>query len=142
MLWACVMDFGGQWYQSLPLTELAYNKNYHSSIQVAPFEALYWDSISLDQNLSFGEKPIAILDRQTRQLSSKHIDSVKVQWRHRSIEEVMWEVESDKRRRYPQLFTLLEMVGVVPDVNGVFGDFDPFELRNLDMVDLGQHYEF
>ncbi|XP_015161076.1 uncharacterized protein [Solanum tuberosum] len=41
MLRACVMDFGGQWDQYLPLTEFAYNNSYHSSIQMAPFEALY-----------------------------------------------------------------------------------------------------
>ncbi|XP_049406129.1 uncharacterized protein LOC125869726 [Solanum stenotomum] len=41
MLRACVMDFGGQWDQFLPLAEFAYNNSYHSSIQMAPFEALY-----------------------------------------------------------------------------------------------------
>ncbi|WMV38025.1 hypothetical protein MTR67_031410 [Solanum verrucosum] len=41
MLRACVMDFGGQWDQHLPLAEFAYNNSYHSSIQMAPFEALY-----------------------------------------------------------------------------------------------------
>ncbi|WMV08046.1 hypothetical protein MTR67_001431 [Solanum verrucosum] len=41
MLRACVMDFGGQWDQYLPLAEFAYNNSYHSSIQMAPFEALY-----------------------------------------------------------------------------------------------------
>ncbi|KAH0643764.1 hypothetical protein KY290_035213 [Solanum tuberosum] len=35
------MDFGGQWDQFLPLAEFAYNNSYHSSIQMAPFEALY-----------------------------------------------------------------------------------------------------
>ncbi|KAH0730058.1 hypothetical protein KY289_001246 [Solanum tuberosum] len=41
MLWDCVMDFGGQWDQFLPLAEFAYNNSYHSSIQMALFEALY-----------------------------------------------------------------------------------------------------
>ncbi|WMV08210.1 hypothetical protein MTR67_001595 [Solanum verrucosum] len=41
MLRACVMDFGGQWDQFLPLVEFAYNNSYHFSIQMAPFEALY-----------------------------------------------------------------------------------------------------
>ena len=38
---ASVIDFGGQWDQHLPLIEFAYNNSYHSSIQMAPFEALY-----------------------------------------------------------------------------------------------------
>ncbi|XP_069145670.1 uncharacterized protein [Solanum lycopersicum] len=41
MLRACVIDFGGQWDQFLPLAEFAYNNSYHSSIGMAPFEALY-----------------------------------------------------------------------------------------------------
>ncbi|WMV52715.1 hypothetical protein MTR67_046100 [Solanum verrucosum] len=41
MLRACVMDFGGQWDQFLPLAEFAYNNSYRSSIQMASFEALY-----------------------------------------------------------------------------------------------------
>ena len=41
MLRACVIDFGGQWDQFLPLAKFAYNNSYHSSIEMAPFEALY-----------------------------------------------------------------------------------------------------
>ncbi|MCF8704106.1 hypothetical protein L3055_11270, partial [Corynebacterium sp. MC-02] len=41
MLRACVIDFGTRWDQHLPLAEFAYNNSYHSSIQMAPFEALY-----------------------------------------------------------------------------------------------------
>ncbi|GKE63703.1 putative reverse transcriptase domain-containing protein [Tanacetum coccineum] len=41
MLRACVIDFGGSWDVHLPLVEFSYNNSYHSSIQCAPFEALY-----------------------------------------------------------------------------------------------------
>ncbi|KAM0009708.1 putative nucleotidyltransferase, Ribonuclease H [Helianthus debilis subsp. tardiflorus] len=41
MLRACVIDFGGNWDSHLPLIEFSYNKSYHSSIETAPFEALY-----------------------------------------------------------------------------------------------------
>ncbi|WMV46183.1 hypothetical protein MTR67_039571 [Solanum verrucosum] len=41
MLRACVMDFGGQWDQYLPLAEFAYNNSYYSSIQMALFEDLF-----------------------------------------------------------------------------------------------------
>ncbi|XP_070034656.1 uncharacterized protein [Nicotiana tomentosiformis] len=41
MLWACVIDFKGSWDDHLPLIEFAYNNSYHSSIQMAPYEALY-----------------------------------------------------------------------------------------------------
>ncbi|GJY50024.1 putative reverse transcriptase domain-containing protein [Tanacetum coccineum] len=41
MLRACIIDFGGNWDVHLPLAEFSYNNSYHSSIQCAPFEALY-----------------------------------------------------------------------------------------------------
>ncbi|KAD3336352.1 hypothetical protein E3N88_31871 [Mikania micrantha] len=41
MLRACVIDFRGRWDDHLPLMEFSYNNSYHSSIQTAPFEALY-----------------------------------------------------------------------------------------------------
>ncbi|XP_070031854.1 uncharacterized protein [Nicotiana tomentosiformis] len=34
-------DFKGSWDDYLPLVEFAYNNSYHSSIQMAPYEALY-----------------------------------------------------------------------------------------------------
>ena len=48
------MDLGGSWNNHLPLVEFAYNNSYHSSIEMAPYEALYerkcrsplcWDEI-------------------------------------------------------------------------------------------------
>ncbi|WMV32246.1 hypothetical protein MTR67_025631 [Solanum verrucosum] len=41
MLRACVIDFGGHWDKFLPLCEFSYNNSYHSSIDMALFEALY-----------------------------------------------------------------------------------------------------
>ena len=41
MLRACVIEFGGQWDSFLPLAEFSYNNSYHSSIDMALFEALY-----------------------------------------------------------------------------------------------------
>ena len=41
MLRACVIDFGGNWDDHLPLIEFSYNNSYHTSINAAPFDALY-----------------------------------------------------------------------------------------------------
>ncbi|XP_070005375.1 uncharacterized protein [Nicotiana sylvestris] len=203
MLRACVIDFGGHWDDQLPLAEFAYNNSYQSSIQIAPFEALYgrkchspvgWfepgeaqllgpdlvqqalekvalirerlrtaqsrqksyadkrvrdlefmkgekvflkvspmkgvmrfgrkgklsprryvrddshkiqpEDVELDENLTYEEGPISILDRQMRQLRSKKIASVKVLWRNHPTEEATWEFEADMRSKYPQLFEM------------------------------------
>ncbi|KAL3360868.1 hypothetical protein AABB24_014021 [Solanum stoloniferum] len=41
MLRACVIDFKGNWDDHRPLIEFVYNNSYHSSIQMASYEALY-----------------------------------------------------------------------------------------------------
>ena len=41
MLRACATEFKGSWDGHFPLIEFVYNNSYHSSIQMAPFEALY-----------------------------------------------------------------------------------------------------
>ncbi|XP_068304298.1 uncharacterized protein [Pyrus communis] len=44
MLRSSVLQFGDAWHQRLDLMKFAYNNNYHSSIGMAPFEALYGKS--------------------------------------------------------------------------------------------------
>lgn len=41
MLRSCALDLRGSWEEHLPLVEFAYNNSYHSSIGMAPYEALY-----------------------------------------------------------------------------------------------------
>ena len=41
MLRACVIEFQDTWDKYIPLIEFAYNNQYHSSIGMAPYEALY-----------------------------------------------------------------------------------------------------
>ncbi|KAK6160893.1 hypothetical protein DH2020_004274 [Rehmannia glutinosa] len=41
MLRACTLDFQGSWDSHLPSTEFAYNNNYHATIGIAPYDALY-----------------------------------------------------------------------------------------------------
>ena len=59
----------------------------------------------LDENLSYEEEPVAILDRKVRKLMSREIASIKVQWKNRLVEEATWEKEADMREKYPHLFT-------------------------------------
>ena len=64
-----------------------------------------WDSVLLDENLSYEEEPVAILGREVRKFRSREIASIKVQWRNRPVEEATWEKEADMQERYPHLFT-------------------------------------
>ena len=64
-----------------------------------------WDSVLLDDNLSYEEEPVAILDREVRKLRSREIAFIKVQWKNRPVEESTLEKEADMQERYPHLFT-------------------------------------
>ena len=50
---------------------------YHADLS----HVLDFNTIHLDNNLGYEEEPVAIVDRQVRQLRSKKISAVKVQWR-------------------------------------------------------------
>ncbi|GAB2290451.1 hypothetical protein Dimus_038102 [Dionaea muscipula] len=41
MLRACALEWKGNWDDQLPLMEFSYNNSHHSSIDMAPYEALY-----------------------------------------------------------------------------------------------------
>ncbi|XP_070046955.1 uncharacterized protein [Nicotiana tomentosiformis] len=54
---------------------------------------LGFNTVQLDESLTYKEEPVAILDRQVHKLRSKSFPFVKVQWRGQPIEEATWESE-------------------------------------------------
>ncbi|WMV08133.1 hypothetical protein MTR67_001518 [Solanum verrucosum] len=62
------------------------------------------DSIVLDKDRQYEEKPIAILDRDVRKFRTKDIKFVKVQWKQCPVEEATWETKKDMLDKYPLLF--------------------------------------
>ncbi|WMV42105.1 hypothetical protein MTR67_035490 [Solanum verrucosum] len=63
MLRSRMIDFKGSWDDYLPLIEFSYNINFISSIQMAPYEALYWHRCrSLVGWFELGEAPMIGLD--------------------------------------------------------------------------------
>ena len=55
-------------------------------------------------DLSFEEKPMQILDFEEHNLRKRVVLMVKVQWQHHGIDEATWELESEMRGKYPNLF--------------------------------------
>nr|GEY97915.1 putative reverse transcriptase domain-containing protein [Tanacetum cinerariifolium] len=55
MLRACMIDFRNGWDRRLSLIEFSYNNNCHTSIKVAPFEALYGQFKPLDRQTSYAD---------------------------------------------------------------------------------------
>ncbi|XP_028127582.1 uncharacterized protein LOC114324057 [Camellia sinensis] len=69
-----------------------------------PSHIINWEEINLDEDVTFEEKPVKILDRCEKKLRGKTIPLVRVLWRHRGTEESMWEREDMIRANYPHIF--------------------------------------
>lgn len=54
---ACVPDFKSQWDEDLPPCEFACNNNFHSSIGMTPYEALYGKRCSEEDGVWSFHKP-------------------------------------------------------------------------------------
>ena len=65
---------------------------------ILPFEGL-----GVDENLSYDEVPVEILERKVKRLRNKEISTVLVLWRNHLVEGATWEVKADMRSRYPHL---------------------------------------
>ncbi|XP_073153117.1 uncharacterized protein [Henckelia pumila] len=69
--------------------------------------------VQLDQDQSYVEKPLRILDRKDKVLRKKRIPLVMVQWQHRGTEEETWELESRMRVENPELFLCFVLFFVI-----------------------------
>ncbi|XP_042003913.1 uncharacterized protein LOC121752886 [Salvia splendens] len=69
-----------------------------------PKHVIYHEEVMLNPDLSYDEKPEAILDRKVQQLRNKSISSMKVLWSHHVYEEATWEFEDKMKEKYPELF--------------------------------------
>ncbi|XP_070017273.1 uncharacterized protein [Nicotiana sylvestris] len=61
-------------------------------------------SIEVNEELSYEEILIAILDKQVRTLRNTEIACMKVLWRNQYVEEATWEAGEEMKRKYPHLF--------------------------------------
>ena len=60
-------------------------------------------SIEVNEDLTYEEELVAIIDYQVRQLRSKAISMVKVLWRNNNVEKHTWETEAEMRVAQPYL---------------------------------------
>ncbi|XP_019171204.1 PREDICTED: uncharacterized protein LOC109166770 [Ipomoea nil] len=70
-----------------------------------PTHVLSSEVIPLDEDLTYEERPLIILDFKSRDTRRKSVKMVKVWWTHHGVEEATWELESTMRERYPELFS-------------------------------------
>ncbi|XP_075111978.1 uncharacterized protein LOC107803648 [Nicotiana tabacum] len=66
---------------------------------IVPIEA-----IEVNEELSYEEILVVILDKLVRKLRNKEVASVKVLWQSQQVEEDMWEKESEMKEKNPHVF--------------------------------------
>src|ERR1043165_7931465 len=69
-----------------------------------PIRAVDHEMLELQQDLSYREYPIRILDEAEHRTRRQKIRFFKVQWSHHSEKEATWEREDRLRAEYPTLF--------------------------------------
>jgi len=69
-----------------------------------PTHVLETQPIQVNEDLSYEEEPVQILDRKEQVLRTKTIPLVKVLWRNHQVEEATWESEEQMKIKYPHLF--------------------------------------
>jgi hypothetical protein len=69
-----------------------------------PEEQLPMEDLSIQEDLTYAEYPIKILDTLTRVTRNKVIKMCKVQWSHHGEDEATWKREEELRIDFPHLF--------------------------------------
>ena len=69
-----------------------------------PNQVINWDVIQVESEGEFPVEPMRILNRKVTMLQNRAIGQVKVQWRHYSRKEAMWELEDAMQLAHPFFF--------------------------------------
>ncbi|KAL4295736.1 hypothetical protein GQ457_12G011360 [Hibiscus cannabinus] len=166
MLRACVIDFGKNWERSIPLVEFAYNNSYQSSIQMAPFEALYgrrcrtplcWSELGENkvlgpQMIQDTEKQVWVIHDRLKQAFDRqkaYADKKRRDIRHEVGDRVFLKVSPWKKvlrfgkkgklsPRYIGPFEVLEKVGIVAYRLALPPEFD--KIHNVFHVSMLKKY--
>lgn len=66
-----------------------------------PSHVIDWGELNINEQLSFEDRRIQLLDYKEQVLHTKIIPLVKILWLHGDIDEATWELEIEMRMKYP-----------------------------------------
>lgn len=69
-----------------------------------PSHVINFESIQMQQDLSYEERPLAILETKEKALHNRIVRLVKVLWEHHDQMESTWETTDEVKKKYPHLF--------------------------------------
>nr|CAD1822801.1 unnamed protein product [Ananas comosus var. bracteatus] len=73
-----------------------------------PSHVIDFTPLEIGEDLSYEERPVRILARESRELRNRIIPFVKVQWSNYEEREATWEPETVMKESYPYLFEALD----------------------------------
>ncbi|XP_073107195.1 uncharacterized protein [Elaeis guineensis] len=76
-----------------------------------PSHVVSYEPLRLQKDLTYEEYPVRIVDKKDQVLRHRIIPYVKIQWSNHSEREATWELETEMKIKYPQLFENLGMDG-------------------------------
>ncbi|XP_070057058.1 uncharacterized protein [Nicotiana tomentosiformis] len=91
-------------------------------------------AIEVNEDLTYEEIPVAILDRQVQKLWNKEIASMKVLWRNQQVEEATWEAEEVMKRKYPHIFLDLQCIKELVEYKFVEECISAVNFMNMDRL--------
>jgi hypothetical protein len=68
-------------------------------------EQLPMEELNVNEDLTYSEYPVRILETSRRITRSKVINMCKVQWSHHSKDEATWEREDELKAKFPYLLS-------------------------------------
>ena len=83
---------------------MRYCSSFDAPVMQVVAHVLQPQAVEISEDLTYEEYPVAIVDRQVRQLRTKEIPMVKVFWSNHTVEDCTWEIEAVMRESYPYLF--------------------------------------
>ncbi|TMW95512.1 hypothetical protein EJD97_008727 [Solanum chilense] len=69
-----------------------------------PESILSIEGLGVNDNFSYEEVLVQILDRQVKKLRNKEVAFIKVLWKNHLVEGATWKAEAVMKSRYPHLF--------------------------------------
>ncbi|XP_070029716.1 uncharacterized protein [Nicotiana sylvestris] len=123
--------------QSLTAVHIVFHVSMLRKYHGDPSHVLDFSTVRLDNDLYYEDEPVAILDRQVRQLRSKSFPYVRVQWRGQPPKASTWESEFDMRGRCPHLFPDSDLSLFKICFTSFLITPDYFDLNNLYLPESG-----
>ena len=85
-------------------TSRGYKHRCIDQAQTKPEEQGPLNGLDVQEDLTYTEHPVKILETSERVTRNKRIKMCRVQWSHHSEAEATWEREDELRKTYPDLF--------------------------------------